>query len=187
MKHGVHVLCLLALSTFGCHTVYIREPLGDEDPTVYKSLAGAWTNDDRQVIQVHVSKRGQLFAGSVEWDDATEKFKSETVNICATKAGNLRFVQAKGVDPKLADSHFAFGRYEIEDGKTVRIYWPNAAIFEEAVNGGKLKGTVVKKQFDTEVRLDEPSAALLAFITKTGVDACFEKKPFTLKLLHGPD
>src|SRR5205085_2418204 len=122
-------------------------------------------NDDRQVIEAHVSKRGQLFVGSLEWDDATEKFTAATVNIRATKVGKLRFMQAKAVDPKLADTHFAFGRYEIEDEKTLRIYGPNISIFEEAVNAKKLKGTVVKKQFNTEVRLDEPAAAVLAFIT----------------------
>ena len=180
------LICLLALVTTGCHSVSIRQPLGDDDPTAYKSFTGIWTNDDRKVIEAHLSKRGQLYVGGLEWDDATEKFKAETLNVRATKAGKLRLVNAN-VDPKTADNRFAFGRYEIEDGKTVRIYWPNTSIFEEAVNAGKLKGTVVKKQFNTDVRLDEPSAAVLAFITQKGVDVCFEKEPFTLSLLHRPD
>ena len=29
------------------------------------------------------------------------------------------------------------------------------------------------------------NATVLAFITKTGIDACFEEKPFALKLLRG--
>jgi hypothetical protein len=186
MKHISFRICLLSVVAIGCHSVSIRQPLGDDDQTAYKSLAGTWTNDDGKVIEAHLSKRGQLFAGGLEWDDATDKFKAETLNVRATKAGKLRFVHVN-VDPKTADNLFAFGRYEIENGKTVRIHWPNASIFEEAVNAGKLKGTVVKKQFNTNVRLDEPSAAVLEFITKKGVDVCFEKEPFTLKLLHRPD
>jgi hypothetical protein len=186
MKPILFLLCILASLPSGCHSVSVRQPLGDDDPTVYKTLAGTWTNDDGEVVEAHLSKRGQLFIGGLEWDEATEKFKAETINVRATKAGKLRLVHAN-VDPKTADNRFDFGRYEIEDGKTVRIYWPNTTVFEEAVNAGKLKGTVVKKQFSTEVRLDEPSATVLAFITKTGVDACFEKDPFTLKLLRRKD
>jgi hypothetical protein len=186
MKQIIFLICLLAPVTTGCHSVTIRKPLGEDDPTAHKSLIGTWTNDDGGVIEAHVSKRGQLFVGGLEWDDATDKFKAETLNVRATKAGKLRLVQAN-VDSKMADNRFAFGRYEIEDGKTIRIYWPNTSIFEEAVNAGKLKGTVVKKQFSTDVRLDEPSAAVLAFITQKGVDVCFEKEPFTLTLLHRSD
>jgi hypothetical protein len=186
MKRGVHVLCFLTLFSSGCHSVSIRQPLGDDDPTAYKSLAGTWTNNDGQVIKTHLSKRGQLFVAALKWDDATDKFKAETFNVRATKAGKLRVLQLSD-DAQSKDSRFAFGRYDIEDDKTVRIYSPNATIFEEAVSSGKLKGTVVRKQFSSDVRLDEPSAAVLAFITKTGVDACFEKERFTLKLQHGPD
>jgi hypothetical protein len=186
MKQISFLICLLALATTGCHTVSLRQPLGDDDPTAYKSLAGTWASGDGKIIEAHLSKRGQLFVGGLEWDDATEKFKAETLNLRATKAGKLRLLFVN-VDPKTADKRFVFGRYEIEDGQAIRIYWPNASIFEEVVSAGKLKGTVVKKKFDTQVQLDEPSAAVLAFITQKGVDVCFEKEPFTLNLLHRPD
>src|SRR5262245_11928003 len=85
MKRGVHVLSLLALFTVGCNSVSIRQPLGDDDPAAYKSLAGTWANEDGQVIESHLSKRGQLFAAAIDWDDTTDKFKVQTLGVRATK------------------------------------------------------------------------------------------------------
>jgi hypothetical protein len=186
MKTYLLVLPFMALLTIGCNTVTIRQPLGDRDPNAYKLLQGIWMTDEGEIIEARVSDLGQLFVGNLEWDEAKDKFKTETLNVRATRAGKLQLLQIKD-DPKTTDERFAFARYEIVNEKTVRVYPPNAAVFEVAVKTGRLKGTVQKKQFASEVRLDDTSEAVLEFIAKTGVDACFGGKPLSFTLLHRRD
>jgi hypothetical protein len=178
------ILCRFALiSVVGCSSVTVREPLGESVSNAQKSLIGTWVNDDGEILEVRVSKLGHLIVGGLEWDDAKGEFKAESINVHATKAGKLQLIHAK-FDPKSADERFVFGRYEIEDGKVMRVFSPVVSVFENAVDSGKLKGTVKKKRYETEVRLDASAEAVLDFITKTGAGVCFEKEPaITFKLL----
>lgn len=178
---------LAILFTVGCKGVTIQQPLGENEPAALKKLVGTWVNDDDKILETRLSKSGELFLGALSWDEAKHEFKTETLNIRATKSGDLHFLQAKS-DPKSRDAGFAFARYEIDEGKSLRIYSPAMEVFEKAVNTGQLKGAVRKKQYETLVRLDSPAAAVLEFIKKTGRGACFENKPMlTLRLLRAAD
>src|SRR4051812_29409777 len=96
----------------GCNTVTIRQPLGDRDLNAYKSLQGVWATDDGGILEARISDLGQLFVGGLEWDEANDKFKAQTLNVRATKAGKLQLLQAKD-DPQSTDERFGFARYEI--------------------------------------------------------------------------
>jgi hypothetical protein len=177
---------IVMFAIVGCNSVTIKEPLGERTPNAPETLKGIWASEDGKVIEACVSKRGELFAGAFDWNEAKNKFEAETLKVLPTRAGKLQLLNFIA-DPKLSDGRFAFIRYEIDDGKTVRVYLPAASVFEQTVKSGKLKGTVRKQQFTTEVQVDEPAKAVLDFITKSGVDKCFESKSYTLKLVSLPD
>src|SRR6185295_20188541 len=96
------------LASLGCNTVTVLQPLGEEDPTAYKALEGTWINDDGKMLQTHLSTLGQFAVGSLEWDEAKDQFKAETLHVRATRAGKLRLLQVES-DPTSSNKRFAFG------------------------------------------------------------------------------
>lgn len=179
----IHGCFALLFFTGGCSTVTVREPIGELVPiTERKALEGTWVNDDRESVQVRLSKTGDLCVGSLSWDDESNRFHVENGSIVATKSGHIKFLHMKPDEKESAD--LSFCRYECEDQKTIRLYFPLASVFQTEVMSGKLKGHVKKAARSVHVQVNASSDEVIMFLLDSGAEACFEQEPsVTFKLL----
>ena len=180
--HGC--LALLFLGA-GCSTVTVQEPVGQLAPmTDRKALEGAWVNDEGETVQVRLSKSGDLILGSLNWDDEANRFHVETATIVATKRGDFQLMHLKPDEDSDEAHELLFCRYEAQDQKTIRLYYPLVSVFETAVTSGRLKGHVEKSAGAVGVQVNASSDEVMKFLLDSGAEACFEKKPsVTFKLL----
>jgi hypothetical protein len=186
MKRSLFLMGPLSLLLVaGCSSVYVHDLIGEEVALEErKQLEGTWlgAEDHQEPVYVRLSKSGELNLGALEWDGEKQEFAAATIPFVVTKTNDLRLLHIK-LESESPEKGYLFARYEIDGGDTIRLYGPDAAVFEQAVAAGQLQGHVDRTKNGANIRLDGPSASIADFIHAKGPQKCFQEKPGTLKRL----
>ncbi len=164
----------------GCDTVAIDKPIGEPISSKEKaSLVGTWVETEGGVTDIRRSKKGDLYIGSLSWNEKESQFKAETLAVTLTTIGQSQYVFMK------SEEELVFCRFQRKDDSSFELTLPDPKAFRKVVEesiaaskGDKSKafGVVKEEGSNLLVRLSSESKELLEFFQSPKIDACFESK-----------
>lgn len=174
MTQHTCTVAALILFAVGCDTVSIDAPIGAPvTPAERESVTGRWIDEESTITEVRQTKRGQLVAGSLHWDEENSRFVVENISVDLRRVGGVAyvFVQRKGETPK---DGYLFGRVSSMTDDKMRIHPPKPEAFRTAVENGQAEGEVLSGKKDQfHVRLDAESRRNFALLSRGDLDALF--------------
>jgi hypothetical protein len=136
-----------------------------------KSVVGRWCDQENGMIELRVSRKGDLVAGMLSWDQLNETFTSDSMN------PDVR---------ELGANVFLFAAEETEtilllvlqpDVDRIELYLPDPEMFRDAVGTGAVAGTIVpKKNEHFCVNLDADDT-LESFLASDDLRKYFQSEP----------
>lgn len=168
-----------------------EHPILTPDSVPDAALMGAWrgTLEDGGLVYLHFL-RGEdntLKAVLVAREAAEESepqgegdwaaFTLVTATVAGTRYMSVLFDYDDGKPVTDEARGYHLQRYAIADDGTLSIYSVDGEALAQAVEAGKLKGTVTRDPLSTDVRVTSPSEALVAYL-KTVDPAALFNKPF---------
>lgn len=183
------VLCALLTMMVGCQAVTSQALPGEPEDATAKTLQGVWQLADT-VIYVKAVGQGQVSLAIPKWED--DRWQLETHTFHITRAGDALYASlhhpAEGDDP----GGYQFLRL-IPDNNDKPLHLtmlhPNIRVFAQAVDEGKIEGTV-RLQKDGKapdhVHLTASAQALTAFLDAAKAGVQFNlNQPLVLRRLAG--
>ena len=154
-------VALLLLST-GCSSVSSTKQLGQPVTDVEaKQLEGIWLMPDEEPIHIRHVADNELRMAGIEWKDGSFELGEMTVHV--TRDSDVLYVNLTHNQSNELPT-FSFLRLSVVENELLLVQGPNVPSFEQAVAGGKIKGTIEKKQHGTKVVLDPEGEQLDDFV-----------------------
>lgn len=203
-------LCILValLAMTGCDTVLIDSPIGEKVPRAdIEKLMGRWTNNSQNIIELQLSKKGDVVLGALLWNDDKQQFDATSKVLDVRTVDDAIYVFAT-LDKKSSDanadlddfesdttaekeneskddeSQFIFFRVSIISEKEIQIFLADLKAVRKAIEAGKLDGIAKKRSRTTDVFIKASEEKSKAFIASKQWATLFQKEPaFNLKLV----
>ena len=143
----------------GCDSVTIDRVIGDRvHLEKLNSVIGRWYNEENKIVEFQVTKTGELVSAYIAWDENAQRFdlNSSVLNVRRLDDTTYLFVTDK--------DETGFFRIEIDGNNEIRLFYPNALKFRDAVNSGTLTGDVVSspgEKMKVKIKADEKTTAIL--------------------------
>jgi hypothetical protein len=184
------VTCALILGLAACIPTS-ENPIITPDATLDKALNGAWRGslEDGGLVYLHFmrSKENKLKAilvtrenpedaeheGEGEW----AAFTLVTAKVAGTRYMSVLYDYDDGEVVTGETRGYHLLRYTIADDGTLSMFQVDGEALAQAVEKGKLQGTVERDQFSTDVRVTTPSEGLVAYL-KTIDPVTLFNRPF---------
>jgi hypothetical protein len=206
-------LCIVAalLAVSGCDTVLIDSPIGEKLPRADTAkLMGRWTDDDQNIVELHLSKQGEVIFGVLSWDDQNQRFEAiskvldvrtvdDSIYVFATEEedasdGNAELEELesdnanqpaeKNSEPDEDKPQFIFFQVRVISDSEIHLFLPDPKAVRKAVGAGKLDGIVKERSRTTDVFIKASEEKSKAFIASKQWATLFQIEPtFKLKLI----
>ncbi len=162
------------LVSIGCeyNGVSIASPVGQKAaPEKLKAAVGRWYDMSKGITELRLSKKGELVAGNLLWDETKEEFTSDSVVLDIREMSANLFLFATSEN----ETFFFF--IEQPDADSAEFYLPDPLAFRDTITSGSAIGEVVKKgNGHFHVRL-EANDKLEALLSAMDFRKYFEKEP----------
>jgi hypothetical protein len=173
---------LLVLALAGCSSVTIKQPLPrTADSAEQARFEGEWVTGD-QIIYMRFGSNGiGQFAG-VDWKNG--QFTCEKGEFIVSKGTASNFLSVRiPENGKMQEMYFFVQYYFTREGELV-VWLPEAKAFADAVEKGKLLGTVERGKSSISVVLTGTPEKILAFLNDPANGTMFDyKEPMIFKKL----
>jgi hypothetical protein len=107
----------------------------------------------------------------------------EAYRVLTTHLGGhdyMSFIQLGSVGGKQKTSLYSFARYEVNWSGTIRVWLVDSKVLAEAINAGKLRGTVKPQKFGADVLVTDTTERLAAFVAASDPAKLFSGQPLVL-------
>jgi len=136
----------VAVGLLGCDTVTLDAPIGERlTGNEIEAFVGRWTNNESEVVDIRLTKDGQLVAGSLSWDEGLQRHVAQDHTFDARHIGPVTYFLFHDDDDA---ERFGFVRVYRTDNMEMKMYRPNAKRFRAAVQDGQLDGTLTSTMYD---------------------------------------
>jgi hypothetical protein len=186
MKHCQGFWRLLAgifliLGVGGCSSVTIKEPLPMiSDAAENARFQGEWVSGDQTFYMGFGSNGIGQFVG-VDWEN--DQFQLEKGELIVSKGPNS-FLSVRVMEKGKWQEGYFFVQYHFTREGDLLLWRPEANTFADAVEKGKLKGTIEKGKSYVSVAITSPPEKILAFVNDPLNGALFDfKEPMVFKRL----
>lgn len=203
-------LCILValLAITGCDTVLIDSPIGEKLPqSEAAKLMGRWTDDDENLIELQLSKKGDVVLGALSWNDEKQQFDATSKVLDVRTVDNAIYVFAtqekessdanvdldnfesnttaeKDNESKEDKPQFIFFRVSVISESEIHLFLPDLKAVRKAIEAGKLEGIAKKRSRTTDVFIKASEEKSKAFIASKQWATLFQNEPtFKLKLI----
>lgn len=181
------MFAVLALALAACWPVSINPIKGTATTTADPRIAGGWSGrfgdpdegDETTFIHFLVKDDGGFTALTLKHGDKEDSgwaaYTITTSEVAKTNYMNVRVVSSDG---KIEDTNFSrfftFARYEVSD-TTLDIFVIDEDKLIAAIDAGKLKGEVERREFTKDVKITAESAEIDAFLAASDPKSLFSE------------
>jgi hypothetical protein len=201
------LLALLAMT--GCDTVLIDTPFGEKLPqSEVAKLMGRWTDNDQNLIELQLSKKGEVVLGALSWNDDKQRFDATSKVLDVRKVDDAIYVFAtedkessdanadlddfesdttaeKDSESRDDEPQFIFFRVSVISETEIQIFLADLKAVRKAIESGKLDGIAKKRSRTTDVFIKASEEKSKAFIASKQWATLFQNEPaFKLKLIR---
>lgn len=182
------LFAVLALALTACWPISVNPIKGTGATLADPKLAGVWEGrfgdpDEKGdgTTFIHFLPKADEGYGALtikhgaDSESGWASYAITTAEVKGTSYMNVRLLSSddKAGDPTFAQ-FFTFVRYEVSD-TTLDIFTIDEAKVIAAIEGGKLKGEVEKRQFTTDVKITAESAEIDAFLAASDPKTLFSE------------
>lgn len=185
LQKGILPLAFLAVACCGCSSVSITQPLSERSTVDQQKFAGTWVFDD-QTIQVTFSDDGVGHLAGLQWDSGD--YRITRAEIIVTQGKDCNYLSICSKDNGKKGDGYSFAQYTFTEPGDLVLWAPNVSAFAEAVDAGKLEGSVKREEYTVNVKITSPPTKVLAFLDDPANTWLFEyKRPLVLRKLDKSD
>ena len=150
------------------------------------TLEGTWcVRDKDQTVFYHMhhsekDTRGFMSVIGVEVPKSGSKMTQQPMELITARIAGMNVLSFRNTGPK-ESKNFGFMRYEIDWRGRLKLWMAEESVFANAVSTGKLRGTVKKNQFGTDVTLSDTSERIAAFVATQSGKSTFGGEPVVME------
>lgn len=150
------------------------------------SLEGTWCIREKgQTVFYHMHHsdkdlRGVMSVIGVEVPKNGSKITQSPMQLITARIAGMDVLSFRNTGPKESKA-YGFMRYEIDWRGRLKLWMADESNFATAVSTGKLRGTVIKNQFGSDVTLTDTSERIAAFIATQVSKSSFSGDPLIMK------
>jgi len=166
---------LVILFAVGCdfNWVTVSARIGSKvEASKLKDVVGRWCDQENGIMELRVSRKGELVAGNMSWDEQSDKFASESVAPDIRELGGNVFLFAAEEEQKAI-----FLLILRPDVDKIELYLPEPAMFRDAVEIGAVAGEIVPKRNEHFCVNLTADAKLESFLSAKDSRKYFQKEP----------
>jgi hypothetical protein len=145
-------------------------------PKEQELLTGVFEADP--VVHINFDTNGTPWLATVKWED--DDFQLKKYRLTFTKRNKALYLSMP-TEPGATGSNYFFAEIK-PDHNGVYVWIPDADIFNQWIQDGKLRGTVKQEKHTKEILLDTPAVEILELIT-TNPAAIDYKNPLLFRKL----
>lgn len=147
-------------------------------------------NKDDDLSSMHFHYRGVTANGQVRatpWLEAlqvdhekTGRLKTSAYQMLTTHIGGQDYMSFQAIDKdkgSKAKAPYCFARYEFSWNGTLRVWLINPDAAAQAIQSGKLHGTVKVRKYSKDIAITDSTERLAAFVKASDPAKLFEGKP----------
>jgi hypothetical protein len=205
-------LCIVmsVLAIIGCDAVIIDSPIGEKlQQADITKLMGRWTDEAQNIIELHLSDRGDVIFGVLSWNDQKQRFEAvsnvldvrtvdESIYVFSTEDdasddnAGLDDLESDNSDkraekknaPRDNKPQFIFFQVKSISESEIHIFLPDIKAVRNAIEMGKLDAMAEKRAKTTDVLIKASEAKSQTFIASKQWATLFQNAPtFKLKLI----
>ena len=187
MNTFTRVLFAAAAMLFGACYPESKNPIAPSSMNVDDStLEGTWcVREKGQVVFYHMhhsekDPRGVMNVLGVEVPKNGGKMTQQPMELITARIAGMNVLSFRNTGPK-ESKNFGFMRYEIDWRGRLKLWMADENVFGTAVSTGKLRGTVKKNQFGSDVTLSDTSERIAAFVATQGEKNAFGGDPLVME------
>ena len=173
-------LAILAVFAAGCSSVKTEHPVSADPEALDRNrLEGVWIVED-EIVHLRFGDDNVGRLAAIDWDGG--QFRVRRCEFIVARAGEGRYVSLR----EEGEAHYDLLAYEFAENGEIVVYREPTDAFARAIDEGRLRGEVHRKEEDTEVVVSSPSDSLLSFLASAPPGDLFGGETFVLRRLPVP-
>ena len=176
--HGVlwwFVALVLMTAGAGCSTVTTQRPLPHVESAAELSdreqLEGSWACRGA-VVQLRFRDDGTGVFAAIDWEGDT--FVLEQHELMVVTADHRHYFSVRVFEDGAWHETYYLVEYRITDDGDLVVWEPIVKAFSDAVESGRLEGSVRRGEYSNDVVLSGDPQAILAFLTQQDPEELFD-------------